>query len=154
MSPLLCLKCNNEELIEHSLGSGVYRCDNCSSHWLDYKPVESYLVEKDQMTAKAFRTIWDLKSEKSPTLKCPRDHSSLHLFSYKEIELDFCIECKGLWFDALELEGFMNRNDIEKAKSMQAQGEREWYDLTAFGILEATASVIIGGLTGGVLEGN
>ena len=151
---MLCPKCGIEQLVEQSLGSGIYRCGNCSSHWIDYKPVESYLTERDEMIAKAFRTIWDLNSEKCQNLKCPRDHTNLHLFSYKEIELDFCIECKGLWFDALELEGFMNRNDIEKAKSMQAQGEREWYDLTAFGILEATASVIIGGLTGGVLEGN
>ena len=94
------------------------------------------------MTAKAFRTIWDLNSEKSPTLKCPSDHSDLHLFSYKEIELDFCLQCKGLWFDTLEFEGFSNRDDIEKAKLRQAKREQEWHDLTAFGILEAAASVI------------
>ena len=125
MNPLLCLKCNNKQLIEHSLGSGVYRCDNCSSHWLDYKPVESYLVERDEMTAKAFRTIWDLKSEKSPALKCPRDHSDLHLFSYKEIELDFCMECKGLWFDALEMESFTNLEDVERAKSIKYSSSHE-----------------------------
>ena len=106
-------------MIEHSLGSGIYRCSNCSSHWLDYKPVESYLVERDQMTAKAFRTIWDLKSEKSPTLKCPRDHSDLNLFSYKGIELDFCMKCKGLWFDALEMENFTNHEDVERFKSIK-----------------------------------
>ena len=141
---MLCLKCKNQQLIELSLGSGIYRCGNCSSHWLDYKPVESYLVERDEMTAKAFRTIWDLKSEKSPTLKCPRDHSDLHVFSYKGVELDFCMECKGLWFDVFELEAFSNRDDIEKANSRQAKGEREWHDLTAFGVLDAAASVIAG----------
>ena len=122
---MLCPKCNNEKIIEHSLGSGIYQCGNCSSHWLDYKPVESYLVERDEMTAKAFRTIWDLKSEKSPALKCPLDHSDLHLFSYKEIELDFCMECKGLWFDVFELEAFSNRDDIEKTNSRQARGEQK-----------------------------
>ena len=71
------------------------------------------------MTAKAFRTIWDLKSVKSPALKCPRDHSDLHLFSYKEIELDFCMECKGLWFDALEMESFTNLEDVERAQSIK-----------------------------------
>ena len=142
MNRLLCLKCNNKQLIEHSLGSGIHRCGNCSSHWLDYTPVESYLAERDEMTAKAFRTIWDLKSEKSPTLKCPRDHSDLHVFSYKGIELDFCIECKGLWFDVFELEAFSNRDDIEKANSRQAKGEREWHSLTAFGVLEATFSLL------------
>jgi len=125
MNPLLCLKCNNKQLIELSLGSGIHRCGNCSSHWLDYKPVESYLVERDEMTAKAFRTIWDLKSEKSPALKCPRDHSDLHLFSYKEIELDFCMECKGLWFDALEMESFTNLEDIERAKSIKNSSSHE-----------------------------
>ena len=116
---MLCLKCKNNQLIELSLGSGIYRCSNCSSHWLDYKPVESYLVERDQMTAKAFRTIWDLKSDKSPTLKCPRDHSDLNLFSYKGIELDFCMKCKGLWFDALEMENFTNHEDVERFKSIK-----------------------------------
>ena len=142
MNPLLCLKCNNKQLIELSLGSGIHRCGNCSSHWLDYKPVESYLVERDEMTAKAFRTIWDLKSEKSPALKCPRDHSDLHLFSYKGIELDFCMKCKGLWFDAMEMESFTNRDDIEKAKFRQPKGEREWHDLTVSGVLSVTAEVI------------
>ena len=142
MNRLLCLKCNNKQLIEHSLEPGIHRCGNCSSHWLDYKPVESYLAERDEMTAKAFRTIWDLKSEKSPTLKCPRDHSDLHVFSYKGVELDFCIECKGLWFDVFELEAFSNRDDIEKANSRQAKGEREWHDLTAIGVLEATFSLL------------
>ena len=122
---MLCLTCKNQQLIELSLGSGIYRCDNCSSHWLDYKPVESYLVERDEMTAKAFRTIWDLKSEKSPALKCPRDHSDLHLFSYKEIELDFCMECKGLWFDALEMESFTNLEDVERAKSIKNSSSHE-----------------------------
>ena len=116
---MICPKCNNKNMIEHSLGSGIYRCSNCSSHWLDYKPVESYLVERDQMTAKAFRTIWDLKSDKSPTLKCPRDHSDLNLFSYKGIELDFCMKCKGLWFDALEMENFTNHEDVERFKSIK-----------------------------------
>ena len=125
MSPLLCLKCKNGQLIEHSLGSGVYRCDNCSSHWLDYKPVESYLVERDEMAAKAFRAIWDLKSKKTPNLKCPRDHSDLHLFSYKGIELDFCMECKGLWFDALEMESFTNLEDIERTKSIKYSSSHE-----------------------------
>ena len=106
-------------MIEHSLGSGIYRCSNCYSHWLDYKPVESYFVDIDQMTAKAFRTIWDLKSDKSPTLKCPRDHSDLNLFSYKGIELDFCMKCKGLWFDALEMENFTNHEDVERFKSIK-----------------------------------
>jgi Zn-finger nucleic acid-binding protein len=152
---MLCLKCKNHQLIEFSLGSGIYRCGNCSSHWLDYKPVESYLVERNEMTAKAFRTIWDLKSEKSPTLKCPRDHSDLYVFSYKGIELDFCMECKGLWFDVFELEAFSNRDDLEKANFRQA-GESA--SLTAFGVLEAAASLVVGcvgiGLSGGGGPGN
>ena len=161
---MLCLKCKNHQLIELSLGSGIYRCSNCSSHWLDYKPVESYLVERDEMTAKAFRTIWDLKSEKSPALKCPQDYSDLHVFSYKGIELDFCMECKGLWFDVFELEAFSNRDDLEKANSRQkanfrqANGEREWHDLTVFGVLDAAASLVVGcvgiGLSGGGGPGN
>jgi Zn-finger nucleic acid-binding protein len=102
------------------------------------------------MTAKAFRTIWDLKSEKNPTLKCPRDHSDLHLFFYKEIELDFCMECKGLWFDALEMESFTNLEDVERAKSIKYSSSHgggsaiagEVLGLLAF---EALAGILAGG---------
>lgn len=33
--------------------------------------MESYVVEQDEMTANAFRAIWDLKSETKSDLKCP-----------------------------------------------------------------------------------
>ena len=47
------------------------------------------MVEQDEMTANAFRAIWDLKSETKSDLKCPRDQCQLNTFTYKNVELDF-----------------------------------------------------------------
>ena len=146
---MLCPKCNNEKIIEFSHGSGVYRCSNCSGHWLEYKPVESYLLERDKITAKAFRSIWDLQSEKSATLKCPKDNTDLHIFSYEGVELDFCIKCKGLWFDTLEFEG--SNIDDKLYDSLELKTGRS--AVTASGIIscvgELIAMCLVGGLTGG-----
>ena len=60
--------------------------------------MESYVVEQGEMTANAFRTIWDLKSETKSDLKCPRDQCQLNAFTYKNVELDFCMQCRGIWF--------------------------------------------------------
>ena len=57
-----CPKCIDLELVEHSQEPGIYYCGNCGGHWLEYTPMESYVVEQGEMTANAFRTIWDLIS--------------------------------------------------------------------------------------------
>ena len=49
-----CPKCIDLELVEHSQESGIYYCGNCGGHWLEYTPMESYVVEQGEMTANAF----------------------------------------------------------------------------------------------------
>ena len=135
-----CPKCNDETLIEYDYGSGVFRCGACSGHWLKYQSLESYLVERDEMTAKAFRAIWDLQSETSETLKCPHDQSGLRVFTYKATELDFCMECKGLWFDALEMEGFASRDDLNLPKTTGSEGTTNHG--SSYLVFEAATAVI------------
>jgi Zn-finger nucleic acid-binding protein len=37
-------------------------------------------------------------------LRCPFDRSDLIVIEHKKIELDYCLRCSGVWFDAGELE--------------------------------------------------
>ena len=37
-------------------------------------------------------------------MKCPTCHSSMIVVEYEKIELDYCMSCCGLWFDAGELD--------------------------------------------------
>ena len=54
-----CPKCIDLGLVEHTQEPGIYYCGNCGGHWLEYTPMESYVVEQDEMTANAFQAIWD-----------------------------------------------------------------------------------------------
>ena len=54
-----CPKCIDLGLVEHSQAPGIYYCGNCGGHWLEHTPMESYVVEQDEMTANAFQAIWD-----------------------------------------------------------------------------------------------
>jgi Zn-finger nucleic acid-binding protein len=40
---------------------------------------------------------------------CPKCHQALFVVRFKEIELDFCSKCRGIWLDAGELEELMNK---------------------------------------------
>ncbi len=37
-------------------------------------------------------------------MKCPKCHSDLNLIENRGVEVDFCNECKGVWFDMMEID--------------------------------------------------
>jgi Zn-finger nucleic acid-binding protein len=37
-------------------------------------------------------------------MKCPVDKSDMVVVEHRKIELDYCLECSGVWFDAEELD--------------------------------------------------
>ena len=37
-------------------------------------------------------------------MRCPNCHRDMIVVEYKQIELDHCLNCRGVWFDAGELE--------------------------------------------------
>ena len=124
---MLCPKCNNDQTIEFSYTCGTFNCPTCSGCWMEYNPLKSYLEERDEIAAKAFRSIWDLQAEKIPNLRCPQDNQPLYVFVHKRVELEFCQQCRGLWFDANELEGFKKLNPIAPQKTKKDHGV-DWTD--------------------------
>tara|TARA_B100001250_G_scaffold391612_1_gene392669 strand:+ start:407 stop:727 length:321 start_codon:yes stop_codon:yes gene_type:complete len=90
---------------------------------MEHNPLKSYLKERDEIAAEAFQSIWDLRAEKSPNLKCPQDSKPLYIFTHKGVELEFCQQCRGLWFDAKELEGYKKLNPLEPQKTKKDYDE-------------------------------
>ena len=75
-----CPKCNNDQSIEFSYATGTYNCPACTGCWMEYSPIKKYLEERDTTAAEALRSIWDLRAEKSPNLRCPQDNEALYVF--------------------------------------------------------------------------
>ena len=48
---------------------------------------------------------------KSHYLKCPKCGSDLKTEDYQGVEIDLCPDCKGMWFDAGEVESLLARED-------------------------------------------
>ena len=85
-------------------GTGIFNCEICFGHWLDREPIEAYLAKQNQVKVAEFRSVWHSKPQSDSALKCPRDQNQFGIINYGAIDLDVCPSCRGLWFDALELE--------------------------------------------------
>ena len=46
---------------------------------------------------------------------CPVDRKDMFVVEYKQIELDYCHTCKGVWFDAGELELLLEAGGLKDA---------------------------------------
>jgi uncharacterized protein len=47
---------------------------------------------------------------------CPVCKKDMFVIEYKQIELDYCQSCKGVWFDAGELELLLEAGDLKNAR--------------------------------------
>tara|TARA_B100000676_G_C17837649_1_gene711173 strand:- start:143 stop:589 length:447 start_codon:yes stop_codon:yes gene_type:complete len=121
---MLCPKCTFSGLVEVQPnlinlghGTGVFNCEKCNGHWLNRESIETYLAKQDQVKVEAFRSVWHSSPQPSAARKCPHDQIRLGTITFKKIDLDVCPQCKGLWFDELELEVITNRNVPKGEKS-------------------------------------
>jgi len=46
-------------------------------------------------------------------MKCPVCHSLMIVVEHEKIELDYCLDCSGVWFDAEELELLLETMQLE-----------------------------------------
>ncbi|MEW5693884.1 MAG: zf-TFIIB domain-containing protein [Candidatus Hydrogenedentota bacterium] len=51
--------------------------------------------------------------ERSDKMICPVCNLDMIVIEHKDIELDYCIQCRGVWFDANELELFCEKSGIQ-----------------------------------------
>jgi len=47
-------------------------------------------------------------------MKCPACKNLMIVVEHEKIELDYCVNCAGVWFDAGELELFLESMNLEK----------------------------------------
>ncbi|MBA3321396.1 MAG: zf-TFIIB domain-containing protein [Pyrinomonadaceae bacterium] len=70
---------------------------------------EDYFRRKERETIEKMREQMFVEAEAAAALKCPRDHGLLTRMEHEGIYLDRCPQCKGVWFDAGEMETLTNR---------------------------------------------
>ena len=120
---MLCPKCSKS--LSPCSKTGAHRCPSCKGYWLE--PLLLHLKDKSRITHKAINDIRDQEAQQQTQLKCPKDKTGLYAFFYDEVELDYCPKCRGLWFDANELEGFKKLNPIAPQKTKKDHGV-DWTD--------------------------
>jgi len=50
-------------------------------------------------------------------MNCPVCKTPMIVIEYREIELDYCVECMGVWFDSGEIELLMERIGLDPQKT-------------------------------------
>jgi len=54
-------------------------------------------------------------------MKCPVDKNDMMVVEHRQIELDFCLQCSGVWFDSQELDLLVS--SISLNNKQQDQGD-------------------------------
>jgi Zn-finger nucleic acid-binding protein len=75
----------------------VYRCTLCQGIWLPGGLVDRVVEQSN------FGSRLKGKIVTESNLICPTDKCSLGRINYKNIEIDLCTICDGIWFDKNEL---------------------------------------------------
>jgi uncharacterized protein len=50
-------------------------------------------------------------------VKCPIDKSDMIVVEHRDVELDYCTQCQGVWFDSGELDLLISKLTIEGVKT-------------------------------------
>jgi len=64
-----------------------------------------------------------------PTMKCPKCQSQFETITFKEIEVDRCLGCQGLWFDLLEKEDLVRIEGSEAIDIGSDQVSKKYRDM-------------------------
>jgi uncharacterized protein len=51
-------------------------------------------------------------------MRCPLDRNAMIVVEHKKIELDYCLECSGVWFDSGELELLMSTAGLPEGQPL------------------------------------
>ena len=101
----MVLKCPADQqalTISDSEGHLGYRCSTCGGTWLPASYVTSIAQEHD-FDPKAFVASLAASTDRDSSKACPDDGNILAMAQVEGIELDWCRECNGVWFDTGEI---------------------------------------------------
>ena len=97
-----CPKCRALLTLNETEGHIGFNCANCHGLWLPGKFVASHHHGYD-FNVESFRKSLAENRLSTTTGHCPSCDHQLIVSLVKEIELDWCDRCGGVWFDKTEL---------------------------------------------------
>ncbi len=87
------------------MGVEIDSCRLCGGVWLDSGEIGEY-VKKGKIPKKVLDNFQiddsHMKVEEGKR-KCPRCKNQLRVITHRRVNVDFCDECRGIWFDKGEL---------------------------------------------------
>jgi Zn-finger nucleic acid-binding protein len=92
--------------IQEAEGHIGHLCENCSGLWLPRQYIESLAHLRNFSTKPFYAAITEQPKFRS-TIDCPGGCGTLQRKSVKDIDLDFCPACQGIWFDRGEVEALL-----------------------------------------------
>ena len=96
-----CSDCAVDLATVEQKGMHIATCGQCSGMWLTQSIVASLVPSLDAEGAAA------LANAAGSARNCPACGINMNLIAYKDVELDFCGACHGVWFDKDELASAM-----------------------------------------------
>jgi len=118
---MICPRCNNPLETTSTGGIPTRGCPHCSGTWISGASLNAFFAKYEGADdiVDAFDGILDLEFHASRR-KCP-SCSGKHLKSVviDDTELDYCVSCKGLFFDKGELETLFPDLDERQARKPQ-----------------------------------
>lgn len=103
---MICPRCNADLEVREHAGIRTSTCPRCNGNWIGGTAL-AILFERDRDAPhieEALEAILDMDYRNSRRL-CPECRGRhLKLLLVDDVELDYCVSCKGLYFDPGELE--------------------------------------------------
>ena len=110
-----CPKCM--EWMEAKKRNGVllHSCLYCEGTWLPKGSLERlYKASSDKYGAHRIAHLRNESEESAISLRCPAcSDKKLRVILVKRIELDLCIECSGVFFDAGEMGALIKKPELK-----------------------------------------
>ena len=97
-------------------------CPKCNGIWLDRGELKKLIKDKE-VTDYLTKNI-GLKT-RSPLI-CPRCRNLMDLEKAEDVEVDVCLNCRGVWLDAKELQGLKEVPEGGFDADEQAKIEERW----------------------------
>jgi Zn-finger nucleic acid-binding protein len=93
-------------------GHAGYVCAACAGTWLPARYVAS-LAHDRNFDPDVFFSVLSEHAEADSNLVCPHDGALLARALIRDIELDWCRTCRGVWFNAGELQRLLAHHPQE-----------------------------------------
>lgn len=118
---------DNSPLTRDSFGvESLHRCDECKGTFIGgniFSEIRAFsAMEKHKRANASYPFIQ--RSDKAE-LNCPTDGKLMYTVIYKNVEIDVCAHCHGVWFDSDELEKIHAQVAIAKRVNLSKIGEEK-----------------------------